>query len=370
MIEARHQNLIKEEEAAEEQEKAITWLVEVLKKQQKQRRIDEARSYVNSLLVLMDRYPEPTTTPPVSVEALAVCNVIFIPSDILKHISTFMHPEWGEYDEALYFASSLLDDGVLEYCIMKRFEDQDKQGLGIVCASIAHSGNLNAIRRLKEMGYPCNEMTCTAAAYGGHLRVLKWLHEQGCPWSEDTVEAAALRGDLDMLKWLDKRGCPSSKDAPRNAVQGGHLEVLQWFYSNGCPSEEYDQIAFIASEYGHLKVLEWLRGQGYPCDNQDYSSAAARNGHLEVLQWLYDQGCPCNEDQCVSAILGGHLEVVKWLYSRGYALTNKFPTWVDPLHLDFEILKWLCSQDCPMCEFQMNLFIDALEKRAAFMFTN
>ena len=55
------------------------------------------------------------------------------------------------------------------------------------CNEAAKSGNLEALKLVRENGCPWNETICARAARGGHLDVLKWAIENGCAYKTPDV---------------------------------------------------------------------------------------------------------------------------------------------------------------------------------------
>jgi len=54
-------------------------------------------------------------------------------------------------------------------------------------AMIARHGDLQVMRRARELDCPCAKSTCAAAAAGGHLDVLAWARKHGCPWERTSL---------------------------------------------------------------------------------------------------------------------------------------------------------------------------------------
>jgi hypothetical protein len=52
----------------------------------------------------------------------------------------------------------------------------------LVCM-LAAMHSLDALHRVRCMGFPWNEQVCVIAACSGDLDMLRYAHENGCPWS-------------------------------------------------------------------------------------------------------------------------------------------------------------------------------------------
>ena len=73
-----------------------------------------------------------------------------------------------------------------------------------IFAEAAENGNLENMKRLKQIGYPCDEYTFEKAAINGNLKNMKWLKENECPWNANVFLNTALKGNLENMKWLKK----------------------------------------------------------------------------------------------------------------------------------------------------------------------
>ena len=94
---------------------------------------------------------------------------------------------------------------------------------------------LSALERLRRGGrLPRDWRDCEAAARSGQLEALKWLREKDAPWDEVTCVCAAMGGHLEVLQWMRANGCLWDERTCEIAAQNDHLEVLQWAHENGC----------------------------------------------------------------------------------------------------------------------------------------
>ena len=93
---------------------------------------------------------------------------------------------------------------------------------------------LSALERLRRGGrLPRDWRDCEAAARSGQLEALKWLREKDAPWDEVTCVCAAMGGHLEVLQWMRANGCLWDERTCEIAAQNDHLEVLQWAHENG-----------------------------------------------------------------------------------------------------------------------------------------
>lgn len=92
--------------------------------------------------------------------------------------------------------------------ILKEFYERSKLSkLDVsICAKLAASGNIEALKWAREVGFPWKENTCSEAAKHGHLSILKWARENGCPWDLSTACSALDNGHVDLFKWAFLNG--------------------------------------------------------------------------------------------------------------------------------------------------------------------
>lgn len=72
----------------------------------------------------------------------------------------------------------------------------------------AENGDVNELRRLRELGRQLTAQTCAGSAENGNLECLQYLHENGCQWDERTCAYAARYGNLECLTYAHENGCP------------------------------------------------------------------------------------------------------------------------------------------------------------------
>jgi hypothetical protein len=83
-------------------------------------------------------------------------------------------------------------------------------------------------------GWDQQRRLCASAAHSGQLEALQWLRQRGCAWDACTCSAAARGGHLAVLQWARANGCAWDAGTCTEAARGGHLAVLQWARANGC----------------------------------------------------------------------------------------------------------------------------------------
>jgi len=103
------------------------------------------------------------------------------------------------------------------------------------CNMAVVGGHLDALKLLRELGYPWDEWTCAWAAANNRLEILEWLYENGCPWNDWSTTLAAKFNMFDSLKWLHEKGCPWNEWACFYAVTNNNFEMLKWLHENDCP---------------------------------------------------------------------------------------------------------------------------------------
>ena len=70
-------------------------------------------------------------------------------------------------------------------------------------ASVAHAGDLKALKWMKENGGKWNDDIMAFGALSGSLEVVKWLHKQGCKWDQNIVIDALWREFDDIVEYFE-----------------------------------------------------------------------------------------------------------------------------------------------------------------------
>ena len=224
-------------------------------------------------------------------------------------------------------------------------------------AVLAGKGDVDALKMVRAMGCPWNEITCRRAAVNGQFACLQYLHDSGCPWNEKTCSAAASHGHLECLQYLHEKGCPWDEHTCAEAAMQGHLSCLQYAHENGCPWEgsneegsadsrlishsaaltrspdclKYvvEQGAQLSSDVmlaavGSLGVVHraeekvrFLLSHHCPCDARATEAVAFWACHLRTLMLLHEGGCPWDGSLFVVAGQRGNLEFVRYAHEHG-----------------------------------------------------
>ena len=182
-------------------------------------------------------------------------------------------------------------------------------------AVAAGLGALDAVRRLRALGYGWNSVAVHAAAGGGHLDMVRYL-VSNCA----LVRVEGLLG-LGLPKYQKVCSPSWGRITTAAAAAGGHLGVLEYLIDVvGCPWDAC--CAYLASYYGRLDVLIWLEGRWndfgrYPpgsmsmqrggWEDPHYCNLPRRRRYTPALH-----GTSGNQVVCASAALGGHLDVLQW----------------------------------------------------------
>ena len=147
------------------------------------------------------------------------------------------------------------------------------------------------LKFLKEKGYPhwAAEM-CIEAASKWNFEALKCLREIGCPWNDLCYSAAVLwlkwrqqllkdhnfpvenvftlqsayyaRADIVMMLELKENGCPMTAETSAKVEATGRLEALKWLRENGCVWDS--RTTAEAKKINDGEMLQWLSENGWP----------------------------------------------------------------------------------------------------------
>jgi len=115
-----------------------------------------------------------------------------------------------------------------------RVAEGGKNGGPELCAAVARTGDVDALKRLRDMGYAFDAGTCGGAAMGGQLDTLRWLRAGGCPWDARTCAGAALSGHIQTLRWALANGCACSESAMIASALRGDCSSFLWCIKSGC----------------------------------------------------------------------------------------------------------------------------------------
>ena len=151
----------------------------------------------------------------------------------------------------------------------------------------AENGDVNELRRLRELGRQLTAQTCAGSAENGNLECLQYLHENGCQWDERTCAYAARYGNLECLTYAHENGCPWDTMTCAGAALNDDLECLQYAHENGCPWDE--ETCSHAAFSGILQCLRYAHDHGCPWDARVFE-CATQNRNLEILQFARDHG--------------------------------------------------------------------------------
>lgn len=147
-------------------------------------------------------------------------------------------------------------------------------------------------------------MLCAEVAHYGNLDLLKHLRKRKCPWNHLTCEQAAIAGNIEVLRWALDNGCPRrSKHLCTVAARSGQIEVLAMLRGDQRYASEFTMNVWTfieTAEAGNIEVLEWLRANGCPWNHGAYSTSAlaqvrswrGRKNKESVDNWLAANGCP------------------------------------------------------------------------------
>ncbi len=189
------------------------------------------------------------------------------------------------------------------------------------------------------------DSTAEAAARSGNLDALRWLREHGCPLCRGSNEGLLGPASLAVAQWLvDEAGCKllawdSSPLAegwwwavllPR-IVQGPDAAAkLRWLQERGAPplggdSEGLFRLAEAAAKAGRVEVLRHLLltlgpervaqrpNRGSAAMPGSYWDDAAMSGSILAMQCLREAGVRFTAQAYERAAGKGHLGVVRWL---------------------------------------------------------
>jgi hypothetical protein len=130
--------------------------------------------------------------------------------------------------------------GVLEYCKIGRSRGDDDSK---VCDTAVTHGHFEIAEWMHhpkkgEAACLCYIWSLNRAAIKGQTELLKYIHDKG----KDTAtprhtlcDSIAHGGNVEALKWAISAGYVWDKWTCIEAAQAGHLELLEYAISNGCP---------------------------------------------------------------------------------------------------------------------------------------
>ena len=187
------------------------------------------------------------------------------------------------------------------------------------CTQAAEAGDLDELKKMRDLGFFWDAWTCCAAAKGGHVQVLKYAHEGGCPWNSWTCLEAAKAGHLDALRYAHQNQCPWDAMTCQSAARYGHFEVFKYAHENGCPWDE-ELTCKVAARHGYIDVIQYAHENGCPW-GEGTCEAAAEGGHLNVLKYAVAQGCPWNKEACLDVLarqvpatsIPSHTHIAEWI---------------------------------------------------------
>lgn len=218
----------------------------------------------------------------------------------------------------------------------------------------AESGNVEAMKRLKEQGTDLNAekdgwTPMHWAACGGHVEAMKWLREQGVEFPKGLMDAACTKGYLEVMKWIQEQGANVNEGESiwgrcpmHSAAQCGHVEIMKWLKEQGADVNILDKYGLTpmhcAAQGGQVEAMKWLKEQGAdinaqvpdstPSPNEPGHAAtpmhmAAKSLQMEAMKWLKEQGVNVNvqtKDGYTPmhlVALGGKIEALEWLLKQG-----------------------------------------------------
>lgn len=107
-----------------------------------------------------------------------------------------------------------------------------------ICTGAAIGGHLEILKWAIDNGCEIDKKDiCGCAANGGHIEILEWLVDNipGIILNEETIYDASKSGNLKAIKWLRNKGCPWDKRVCYLAEHHYNPEILKYIYENGDP---------------------------------------------------------------------------------------------------------------------------------------
>lgn len=201
-------------------------------------------------------------------------------------------------------------------------------------------GEMEAVRRLRELGAKHTLMSAAALGETGILRVLLKAEPKSTT-IESAAMAAAMHGRLESVETLHGAGVdirqrstshPYAITLLHEAARNGHRDLAEWLIAHGADvtirdSQFNGTPAGWAEHNGQSELAEWLRGLEKEADQKIDQEIveAVRTGNLPVLKDHLDvhpdklslTGGPWNKPLLHNAAWEGHLEIVRELVQRG-----------------------------------------------------
>ena len=182
----------------------------------------------------------------------------------------------------------------------------------VVCNNAAKGGQIECLKYLISLGFPCCEQTCTFAVMGGHFDILQYLRKMNCPWNAGTCTEAAYRGYFKILKWARENGCPWNGSTTLAAARSGHWDIYNCLVDNQCAVDVRAILHFVKRGDTH-----WTCFQA----EQDYTwmyvtQVAAYYGHVHILKIMRTK-YGLNDCLFYFALDGRQIYTAHWLQKMG-----------------------------------------------------
>ena len=141
-----------------------------------------------------------------------------------------------------FLASAAARGGSIEVLLWLHLKELLMMHQHYICHWLAENGHVEALKVMKDLGYPWNEsIIATDAIFWGKLNVLMWMKEIGCDLTDGKfTEMAAKAGHIKILKWLREGGCSWDPVACfEKGIEGESVEVLDSCWS---PDLQIDRV--------------------------------------------------------------------------------------------------------------------------------
>lgn len=197
-----------------------------------------------------------------------------------------------------------------------------KKHLPKIYKAIALNNNYELFEYIYD-AYPISDTSPLAYFLIKNGEYLEWSTKRWIPLSKNYCNIAAKQGNLNLLKKLRDIGCPWDEKVIYKACQGGNIKLLEHTIdkSNLLENIIKENCTYYAVKGGNLQMVKYLNEYAWSYNLNCLLESCKRN-YYDIFKFLIDENCviinELNLNDTINVILDSPYCYFNYIYNSGY----------------------------------------------------